>query len=84
MKFPAKRYNTATTNTRSENYGPESTSAGISHETDENEEIEMRTATPEEVKEQIKSFIAPPTKQLEDMTQLVQVVSESLPKGEYQ
>ena len=42
-----------------------------SPETNENEDSEMRALTQEEIDEQIKSFIAPLTRQLEDLTRLV-------------
>ena len=77
------RDSTARTNTKSENYGSEDTSAMDSHETDENEEHGIGTITQEEVKEQFKSFIFPLKNQLEDLTRFVQGASESLPKGEY-
>ena len=59
----------------SKNNGPEGKSAKNSHETDENEEPEICTLTQEEVNEQINSFIAPLTNQLEDLTRLVQGLS---------
>ena len=52
--------------------GPECNSAMNCHDTNENEEPEIRGLTQEEVIEQIKSSIAPLTRQLEDLIRLVQ------------
>ena len=46
-----------------------------SHETNEIEEPEIRTLTQEQLKEQIKTFFAPITRQLEDLIRLVQGLS---------
>ena len=50
------------------NNGPEGNSAMNSNDTHKNEESEIRTLTQEEINEQIKSFIAPFTRQLKNLT----------------
>ena len=59
----------------SENKGSESHSAMNSQEFNENEEPEFHTLTQEEVNEQIKSFVAPLTRQVEVLIHLVQGLS---------
>ena len=67
-----KRYNTITDTTLSENSCSEDNPVVNSHETNENESPETRAFTQEEVNEKIKTFIAPFTRQLEDLTRIVQ------------
>ena len=67
-----KRQNTARATTSSENNGSESHSAMKFCRTNENEEPKIRSLTQEEVIEQIKNFIATLTRQLEDLTRVVQ------------
>ena len=67
-----KRYNTSLWRTMSENDSIEEDSAGNSSENFDEEVPEIHTLTQEAVNEQIKGFIAPLTRQLEELTRLVQ------------
>ena len=67
-----KRYNTARTMTMGEKISPESSSAVISQETNENEGPKVHSLTQEEDNERIESFIAALTRQLEDLNRLFQ------------
>ena len=67
-----KRYNTNSGQTVSENGSTEDNRAGNSLENIEEEIPEIGTLTQEAVNEQIKGFITPLTRQLEEMTRLVQ------------
>ena len=66
-----ERDNTARITIMSEKNDPEIHSAMNSHETNKNEKPEIRTLT-EKVDKQIKKIIPPPTRQLKDLTRLVQ------------
>ena len=63
-----KRYNTAKTTTFSENNSSKGCLTLNSHEINDNEGPEICLLTQNEVNEQIKGFIAPDTRQLDDLT----------------
>ena len=67
-----KKYNTTPGPTMNENGRIEQNIAGNSSENVEGEGPEIHTLTQEVVNEQIKGFIVPLTRQLEDLTRLVQ------------
>ena len=65
-----KRCNTARDTNMARNDSSENNFALNFRWIKENEESEIRTLTQEQVRGQIKSFIVPLTRQLEDLTQL--------------
>ena len=67
-----ERYNTNAVHTVSDNGSVEDNRADNSSKNTEEEVPETRILTQEAVNEQIKGFIAPPARQLEELTQLVQ------------
>ena len=67
-----KMYNTKSGDTMSESGNLEDNRAANSLENTEGEVPEIRTLNQEAVNEQIKGFIAPPTRQLEELTPLIQ------------
>ena len=69
-----KRYSTCVERAMSENGSIEETTTGNSSENVEVEVSEIHTSTQEVVNEQIIEFIAPPTRQLQELTRLVQGV----------
>ena len=59
----------------SKNSSSEGSLAVNSHDSSENEGAEIRASTQKKVNEQIKSFFAPLTRQLEDLTRLIQGIT---------
>ena len=53
----------------------EGNSAMNSHDTNENEELQIHTSTQSEPNEFVRNFIAPLTRQLKDVTGLIQGLS---------
>ena len=72
-----KRCQTSIERTLSNHGSTEGISKGRSLENVEGEVSEFQTLTQEAVKEQIRGFIAPPTRQLEELTRLVQGMTTS-------
>ena len=67
-----KKNDAACTSIKNKNSSSDGSRAMNSPEANENEGPEIRAITEEEIDEPINSFIAPLTRQLEDLTRLVQ------------
>ena len=67
-----KRYQTSIERTMSDHGSTEDIANGVSSENIEGEVSEIQTLTQEAINEQIRVFIAPLTRQLEELTPLVQ------------
>ena len=78
-----KRYNTRIGRAMSENGSIEENVTGNSSENFEREVSEIHTLTQEAVNKQIKECVAPLTRQLEDLTRLVQELATTRHPSHY-